>query len=208
MGHLVVLVEEPSMEEFLRILLPRMLPEGCGFEVHAFRGKANLLRNLKARLHGYARWLPDDWRIIVVVDRDNDDCRALKDELEEAAAAASLRTRSQAGSGRWQLANRMAIEELEAWYFGDWQAVRNAYPRVSEGVSRQARYRNPDAIRGTWEAFERILQRRGYFATGLRKVEAARAVAVHIDPDRNRSGSFNAFYAAVLEAVPHGGPGR
>ena len=96
------------MEEFLRILLPRILPEDCGFDVHSFRGKANLLRNLEARLRGYARGLPDDWRVIVVVDRDNDDCRALKDELEEAATAAGLRTRSQAGSGRWQLASRIA----------------------------------------------------------------------------------------------------
>ena len=206
MRHLAVLVEEPSMEEFLRILLPRILPEDCGFEVHSFRGKAHLLRNLQARLRGYARWLPDDWRVIVVVDRDNDDCRVLKRELEEAATAAGLHTRSQVDSRRWQLANRIAIEELEAWYFGDWQAVRCAYPRVSDGVSRQARYRNPDAIRGAWEAFERILQRRGYFATGLRKVEAARAVAVHIDPDRNRSESFKIFCAAVVEAFPHGVP--
>ncbi len=204
MRYLTVLVEEPSMEEFLRILLPRILPEDCGFEIHSFRDKVNLLRNLKARLCGYARWLPDDWRVMVVVDRDNDDCRALKGELEEAATAAGLRTRSQAGRGGWQLANRIAIEELEAWYFGDWQAVRNAYPRVPEGVSRQARYRDPDAIRGAWEAFERILQRHGYFATGLRKVEAARAVAVHIDPDRNRSKSFNAFRAAVAEITPPG----
>ena len=47
---------------------------------------------------------------------------------------------------------------------------------------------------------------RHLFATGLRKVEAARAVAVHIDPDRNRSESFNAFRAAVVEAIPHGVP--
>ena len=36
MRHLAVLVEEPSMEKFLRILLPRILPEDCGFEVHSF----------------------------------------------------------------------------------------------------------------------------------------------------------------------------
>ena len=194
------------MEAFLRILLPRILPENCGFEVHSFRGKANLLRSLEDRLRGYARWLPDDWRLIVVVDRDNDDCRVLKGELEEVATAAGLRTRSQAGSGHWQLANRIAIEELEAWCFGDWEAVRRAYPRVSDGVPRQARYRNPDAIRGTWEAFERILQRRGYFATGLRKIDAARAVAAHIEPDRNRSESFKTFCTAVVDAVPHETP--
>ncbi len=33
---------------------------------------------------------------------------------------------------------------------------------------------DPDAIPGgTWEAFERVLQRSGYFQTGLRKLEAA-----------------------------------
>lgn len=201
MRHLVFLAEEPSMEEFLRVMLARTLPEACGFEVHSFRGKSNLMKNLGPRLRGYARWLPSDWRIFVMVDRDNDDCLALKSELEEASEAAGLRTRSQAGDDGWQVVNRIVVEELEAWYFGDWQAVRSAFPRVSEGVPRTSRYRDPDAINGTWEAFERILRSRGYFATGLRKVEAARAIAAHVEPDRSRSRSFNTFHAAISEAA-------
>ena len=202
MGHLVLLVEEPSMEEFLRILLPRVLPQECGFEVHSFRDKFNLLKNLEPRLRGYARWLPEDWRIIVMVDRDHDDCHKLKERLEAASMASGLRTRSRAGGAGWQVVNRIVIEELEAWYFGDWQAVRNAFPRVSIHAPNKARYRDPDAINGTWEAFERILKGRGYFTTGLRKVEAARAIAPHIEPGRSRSASFNSFVAAVAEAVP------
>ncbi len=66
------------MEAFLRILLPRLLPEDRSFEVHAFQGKSDLLGKLQDRLRGYARWLPEDWRIIVVVDRDDDECLALK----------------------------------------------------------------------------------------------------------------------------------
>ena len=201
MRHLVFLVEEPSMEEFLRVMLTRTLPEACGFEVHSSRGKSNLMRNLGPRLRGYARWLPPEWHIFVMVDRDNDDCLALKRELGDASMAAGLRTRSQAGGDGWQVVNRIVIEELEAWYFGDWQAVRSAFPRVSGRVPNQSRYREPDAINGAWEAFERILQRYGYFATGLRKVEAARAIAHHIEPSRNRSGSFNTFHAAVAEAA-------
>ena len=136
-----------------------------------------------------------------MVDRDNDDCQEIKARLEAASAAAGLRTRSRAGGADWQVVNRIVIEELEAWYFGDWQAVRSAYPRVSGSVPERAGYRDPDAIRGgTWEAFERILKRSRYFATGLRKMEAARAVAVHIDPERNRSESFKSFHAAVVEA--------
>jgi len=200
--HLELLVEEPSMEAFLRALLPRLLPQGRSFEVHPFQGKADLLGKLQARLSGYAQWLPEDWRIVVVVDRDDDDCEGLKKQLEGMAARAGLVTRSRAGSRRWQLANRIAIEELEAWYFGEWPAVCSAYPRVSPGVPNQAGYRDADAIRGgTWEAFERVLQRHGYFKTGLPKVEVARTLGALLDPGRSRSRSFATFRDAIVEAI-------
>ena len=119
-------------------------------------------------------------------------------DLDQAAAEARLLSRSDAGERPWQVVNRIVIEELEAWYFGDWDAVRAAYPRVRPNIPRQARYRDPDAIQGgTWEAFERLLKRHGYFTTGLRKVEAARAVATHIDPARNSSRSFEKLRAVI-----------
>ena len=190
------------MEAFLRALLPRLLPQDRTFEVHAFQGKSDLLGKLEARLRGYAAWLPADWRIVVVVDRDDDDCRALKRQLEVISRRVRLRTRTRAGNAQWQLVNRIAIEELEAWYFGDWEAVCATYPRVSDRIVNQAGYRDPDGIAGgTWEAFERVLQRHGYFRGGLGKIEAARALGAAIDPARNRSVSFGHFRDAVLEAV-------
>ena len=200
--HLVLLVEEPSMEAFLQALLPRLLPAACTFEIHAFQGKQDLLGKLPARLRGYRDWLPAEWRLIVLVDRDNDDCRELKTELERVSAGAGLLSRTAAGDHPWQVANRVAIEELEAWYFGNWEATRSAYPRVSRTVPQQARYRDPDAIRGgTWEAFERVLQRGGYFTAGLRKMEAARAVAAHFDSDRCHSRSFEKLRTVIAEAT-------
>ena len=199
-SHLEFLVEEPSMEAFLAAALPRLLPEGYTFAIHVFRGKDNLLRNLNSRLRGYRHWLPSNYRLVVMVDRDEEDCQVLKRKLESAAAEAGLRTRSQAGDGSWQVVNRVVVEELEAWYFGDWEAVLCAYPKVSPRIPNQRRYRDPDAIGGAWEAFERILQKRGYFKTGLRKIEAARAIAAHIDPGRNRSHSFSTFCAVLGEA--------
>lgn len=189
-SHVEVLVEEPSMEEALRGLLPLLLG-GTSFEVYPSQCKDDLLKRLPERLQGYAAWLPTDWRVVVVMDRDDDDCAALKRDLERIAAHAGMQTITTAGHHGCQVVNRLAIEELEAWYFGDWGAVRAAYPRVSSSIPKQARYRNPDAIRGgTWEAFERVLRRAGYFRSGLRKIEAARAVAEHWDPDTNRSHSF------------------
>ncbi|MDX2298331.1 MAG: DUF4276 family protein [Xanthomonadaceae bacterium] len=199
-AHLVLLVEEPSMEAFLRGLLPMLLPQDRTFDIHAFRGKDDLLRKLDARLRGYAHWLPHDWRIVVVVDRDEDDCRALKARLDGVARECGLRTDRTRPD--WQLVNRIAIEELEAWYFGDWAAVSAAYPRVSSSIPAKQAYRDPDHIAGgTWEAFERTLQRYGYFRAGLPKIEVARAIAAHITPQANRSPSFKVFWRAVEEAL-------
>ena len=205
-SHIEFLVEEPSMEAFLERLLPRLLPKDCSHSIHPFRGKADLKRNLERRLRGYARWLPEGYRIVVLVDRDDEDCRELKDHLDRAAVAAGLRTPSQTGKAPWQLVNRIVIEELEAWYFGDWPAVCAAYPRVSPNIPRNARYRDPDGIHQTWEAFERILRRGGYFSSGLRKIDAAREIGRHVCPDRNRSRSFGAFRDAIRDALCIGRP--
>lgn len=202
--HVEVLVEEPSMEVALRLLLPKML-YGASFEVYRHACKQQLLERLPQRLDAYAKWLPESWRVVVVVDRDGDDCRGLKGELESMAEKAGLRTRSVSGGGRYAVVNRLAIEELEAWYFGDWEAVRTAYPRVSSRIPLRAGYRDPDAIAGgTWEAFERALQKAGYFRTGLRKIEAARAIARHMTPGRNRSRSFQVLREALGEMAEPG----
>ncbi len=190
------------MEAFLNELLPRLLPEDRTFCVHAFQGKNDLLGKLEARLRGYASWLPHDWRILVVVDRDEEDCKALKRRLERTAAAAGLTTRATSPDGAWQLASRIAIEELEAWFFGDWEAVRSVYPRAPATLPRKQAFRDPDAIAGgTWEAFERVLVRCGYFVGGLRKIEAARAIGAALDPQHCASRSFAVFRDAVLEAT-------
>ena len=86
--------------------------------------------------------------------------------------------------------------------FGEWTAVRLAYPKVPETIPQQAPYRQPDAIDGgTWEAFERILRRAGYHAGGLRKIEAARQIGARFEAGNCRSPSFVSFRDALLEAV-------
>jgi hypothetical protein len=199
--HVDVLVEEPSMEAALRLLLPRLLGQ-VSFEVYPFQCKDELLARLPARLRGYRPWLPESWRVVVIVDRDNDDCQQLKNRLEHMARGAGLTTKSSARCQQYRVVNRLAIEELEAWYFGDWEAVRAVYPRVSENIPRKSAYFDPDAIGGgTWEAFERVLGKAGYFKGGLRKIEAARTIVPHMDPDRNSSRSFQAFRDVLREMV-------
>jgi hypothetical protein len=200
--HLEVLVEEPSMEAFLLGLLPRMLNGQATFRIHAHQGKSDLIRKLDGRLRGCAKWLPVSTRIVVLVDRDDDDCIALKKRMEQAAKAAKLLTRSTSGRAPWRVVNRLAIEELEAWFFGEWTGVRTAYPKASKAIPRQAPYRQSDAVAGgTWEALERVLRNGGYFPGGLRKMEAASAIGRQFDPALARSPSFIAFRDVLLEAV-------
>lgn len=199
--RLEFLVEEASMEAFLQALLPRFLPQSCQYAVHPFNGKPDLLRKLPQRLRGYRSILGSDCRIVVVLDRDQDDCRELKSRLERMALKAGLKTRSTAQKGCWQVVNRLAIEELEAWYFGDWATVCAVYQEVSPNIPRKKGLRKPDEIKGTWEAFEKVLQQHGYYPAGLNKIEAAQKIGAQIQPSRCRSRSFQVFWTAVLEAV-------
>ncbi|SLM31930.1 conserved hypothetical protein [Desulfamplus magnetovallimortis] len=194
---LIVFVEEYSMESALEILLPKMLGE-VQFQIICFQCKDDLLKQLPNRLRGYS-WIPDEWSIIVLVDRDDDACETLKQQLEQNALEAGFTTKTSAATGqRFKVTNRIVIEELEAWYFGDWNAVRTAYPRVPATIPNKAPYRDPDGIPGgTWEALERVLKRAGYFLTGLRKSECAKEIAQHMDVNQNVSHSFNMFQNAV-----------
>ncbi len=199
--HIEVFVEEPSAEAALRILLPKIAPQ-LSFEIFDYQSKTRLLARLPARFRGYTHVLQPNQRILVLVDRDDDNCIDLKSRLEAVAAEAGLMTRTASRGHPCQVINRIVVEELEAWFFGDWESVCTAYPRVQVTVPQQTRYRTPDAITGgTWEALERVLQKAGYFSSGLRKIEVARAIAKHMQPDANTSHSFQVFRRSLLELV-------
>jgi hypothetical protein len=192
--HIEFFLEEPSVETFLNGVLQQILPASTTWKPIVFQGKPDLLANLERRLKGYKSWMPKDWKIVVLINEDRADCLALKKTMEAAAAQAGLITKSAAGGGSFTVLNRIAVEELEAWYFGDIEALVTAYPRVPKNLGANAHYRNSDTIGGgTWEALERVLQRAGYFGGGLSKIELAREMARHMKAARNTSSSFKCF---------------
>lgn len=183
--HFEVLVEEPSAQAAMEVLLPRLLGPEHTWNTHSFRDKQILLRELPKRLKGYRHWIPSDWRIVVLVDEDRQNCLTLKARLDQAAREAGLADR---------VLNRIAVEELEAWWFGDVQALRAVYPRLPAALDKRSRYRDPDAIPGgTWEALDYELRRAGY-REGLIKTEAAEQIAAYLQPKRNQSRSFQVFH--------------
>lgn len=200
--HIEFLVEEPSAKEALQNLLPKILCENITFNIHSFWGKDDLLKKLPNRLKGYKSWLPDNDRIVVLVDQDSENCITLKEKLEQIAIDAGFVTKTSTNTSQFQVLTRIAIEELEAWFFGDIEALVKAYPGVSPNLGSKAAYRDPDAILGgTWEALERELKKAGHHQGGLEKLKLAREVSIYMTPAKNRSQSFQVFYIGLLKMI-------
>jgi hypothetical protein len=136
-----VLVEEASAEEALRHWLPRLLQGRARAKVINLGSKYKLLKVLEDRLRAYRARIDkgEDLRVMVLVDRDADDCVQLKAKLEQAAAAADLPTKSRPdGHDRFRVVNRIVIEELESWFIGDPVALRKHSPACQRSIHRVA----------------------------------------------------------------------
>ena len=202
--HVEFLVEDASSEAAIEVLLERLFSEsprghGHSCRIHPFGGKQRMLAGLPRALTGVLR-AGVEQAIIVLIDADQDDCVALKQQLQQMVDAAMskhyLRDRE---TKVWI---RIAVAELEAWFLGDPQATRAAYSRVTAGDLRLGTWQEPDNVPDTWEWLERLLIRRGHYVTRMPKIEVARNIARHLDleSDRNRSQSFRLFLRTMREA--------
>ena len=200
--HIKFFLEEPSAEEALRHILSKILSPHVSCIFHAFEGKDDMLEELPKHLKGH-QWITDDWRIFVLIDEDRQNCHELKATLERAAYEAGFVTKSNAAPNEsFQVVNRLAIEELEAWFFGDVEAMHAAYPRIPINLQSKAKYRNPDAIRGgTYEALEHLLIQSNYYRERVHKPTVAQNIARHMEPSRNRSKSFQVFVEGLKACI-------
>jgi len=193
------LVEEPSAEAALHVLARKIVNGRARIKIINFGSKYALLQKLEDRLRGYARRLAagDDLRIVVLVDRDADDCTKLKQTLEEAAKRAGLITKSAAAAGSsFTVVTRIAVEELESWFLGDPEALRATFSRLPQINNKAAPFRNPENG-GSWEALHRFLKRYGYYQGSYPKIEAARRIAENMTPSANRAPSFSVFWQGI-----------
>ena len=189
------LVEELSAKAALDQLLPRLLP-GHSCRVRVFEGWQDLLSQLKAVLQGYHRRIfresQTQLRVVVLLDGDGI-CERRKAALEAKAEEANLLTKTTAGPGQvFHVLNRVAVQELEAWWLGDREAIISAYPGVKpahfKGIGRATDVPlKPNDI--LWE----VLKKGRYFLTGKRKTQWATDISPHLDPVRNTSPSFRSF---------------
>lgn len=199
MTQIEFLVEEPSAEEALRHVLPKLVRGRARWKLVNFGSKYKLLKALPARLAAYrvriARGEP--LRVVVRVDRDSDDCAALKRQLETMARAAGLATKTcPDAKGQFLVVNRIAIEELESWFIGDPAALRLAFSGLPAIDTGKGNFRNPDNG-GSWEALHRFLKKHGIYKSSYPKIDAARRIGPGLDLQANRSRSFQVFVQGV-----------
>ncbi len=141
-------------------------------------------------LKGYGKSHQDfSAAVIVVVDLDDKDCRAFKQEMLDVLKTCNPQPIT---------LFRIAIEEGEAWLLGDRNAIKTAYPRAKEQVLNGYMQ---DSICGTWEKLadaiypegSQKLKQLGWPYTGQAKCEWAKNIAPHLDVESNQSRSFQTF---------------
>ena len=195
------LLEEESAEDALRHLLPHLLPAHYVPRFRVFAGWQDLMGQLPSLLRGYKRRITQpgqqELRIVVLLDADGmAEARAQKQE--EAATSAGLLTYQQADEGQlFHVFNALAIQELEAWFLGDREAIMTAYPKVKlhhfKGTDQK-----PDNPPKPNDVLWRVLKEAGLFTAGKRKREWAETIAPHLDPERNMSTSFQYFRQGLV----------
>ncbi|MBX2893566.1 MAG: DUF4276 family protein [Saprospiraceae bacterium] len=197
--HLEILTEEPSAEAALRLLLPQIVGNRATWKIITHQGKYDLLKQLPFRLNAYKKSLADNERIIILVDRDKDDCLQLKQQMETAAARAGLTTKSVAQATTFHLVNRIAVEEIESWFLGDEAAICTSYPAL-RAFPGPLQKRMPDNIANSWETLEKTLKNAGYRSIGG-KIEVAKKIARNMNPKANRSKSFRVFVEGITACI-------
>ncbi len=177
MKTLVFLLEERSMKEALQGLLPRVLPEDLRVILVPHEGKSDLEKSIPRKLRGWR--VPDTW-FVVMRDQDSGDCRQVKARLQDLCAE----------GGREDSMVRVVCRELESWFLGDLQAVEDALDVPVARLQGHTKFRNPDALGSPSQELLAIVP-------SYSKVRGARAIGPRLNPEENRSTSFEVFVAGV-----------
>ena len=178
MSELIFLLEEPSIVEVLRVLVPGLVPDDviCRFVPH--EGKSDLEKSIPRKLRA---WRTPGVRFVVVRDKDRGDCHVVKDKLLELCRKGR----------RPDTLVRIVCHHLESWYLGDLAAVEKAFEL--NGIARrqrQRKFRDPDVLPNAEQELRRLVPQ-------YQKIAGSREIARHLNVGDNRSHSFGVFLSGV-----------
>ncbi len=212
--HIEVLIEDSSGEKLLQVLLPQLLGQHADphtWRLHSYKGigrvprgltskadpaKRILLDQIQRLLRGYGK-TPGIDAVVVVLDVDKRDCKALLKELKKLADACEPAPNT---------IFRLAIEEVEAWYLGDQAALLSAYPRAKRPVLDSY---IQDSACDTWELLadavypggSAAIKKAGWPLPGQIKHEWAERIGPLMSLDDNASPSFGKFRDRLRQLI-------
>jgi hypothetical protein len=179
------LLEEPSMANALKIILPQILPKGFELGINCFlrphQGKQDLKKSIPKKIKTFSKfYIPS--KIIIVHDQDSNDCKILKSELAKLCG----------DNGNCPVLIRIACRELENWYLGDMAAINKIYSDFKPKNHRyKSKFRTVDNTHGSDELESLI--------PTFQKGYASRNIPYHMNIANNRSISFNHFIVGVMK---------
>ena len=198
--YVELLIEDQSGKKAMNILVPKMIGSNITVRIHHYRGIGHIPKGLKPKDNASKRKLlgqlprllqglgkvPACKAVVIICDLDNKDKQQFLSELNGVLDACNPKPNA---------VFCLAIEEFEAWYLGDLNAVRKAYPRAKSNVLNG--YEN-DSICGTWEVLanavyaggSKALNKKGRQAVGEQKSIWAEAISPHMNVEQNASPSF------------------
>ena len=182
MTILACMLEEPSAKEMLKVVLPKILQDKISVEYRIFQGKRDMEKHLFRILRA---WNTPDTHFLVLRDQDSGDCRIIKKDLATLCRAS--------GKTAWLV--RIACRELESFYLGDLVAVEKGLNLSGLAkMQENKRYRDPDRLGGPANELTRLTK-------GLyQKISGSRAIAPHLDLEKNKSHSFRILVDGIRNA--------
>ncbi len=175
------MLEEESAGHLLQKLLPQILPSDVTFRCIPHQGKSALQKSIPVKLRA---WLNPNTFLVILHDQDSNDCMELKRELQQLCSPC-----------QHDPLIRIVCQELEAWYFGDLDAVQQAFPGFSAAkYKNRSRFRRPDSIVKPGKELEKIIP-------NFNKSSAAKEVPKHMNIDKNTSTSFKHLVTGLRNFV-------
>lgn len=214
--HFEILVEGQTELSTLSILMPKIIGEynkphtwrihkhqGIGklpedFAITPKKNDRSLLHNFPSKLRAYSKSMSAQEVVVILLDLDNvSDCIAFKNEILKAKNYCEKPPK---------LLVRFAIEELEAWFLGDVDAIHKSFGQSKIKLLNDYAQ---DSICGTWELLADVVHPGGsaslasFGKRSTRILEEKRKWAVQIAPNmdinNNKSRSFNCFKDGILK---------
>lgn len=186
---LYVFTEEPSAKKVFEVILPKILPENVYFRVFDHQGKQDLENAIQKTVPSISK-IPGA-KILITRDQDSSDCKETKKNLQEMIEKSC--------SSPFLI--RIVCRELEAWFLGDMNALKQAYPRFRpEQHAGRADFRNVDLLHRPDEWLLKIIPECSGMDT-LSKVANSENIAPYMDLEQNSSVSFNHTISGIRKLI-------